>query len=155
MKIKILTVGELENPHLDALADLYLKRIRHYLPIAMESIKPERIKNLSDEEIRHREAEKLYDKWGESDYHVALAESGKPFTSVDVATFFNRLMGQSIKNLTFIVGGPLGLSKDLLLKANQVLSLSKMTMPHEFAAVFLLEQMYRAQTILHGGKYHK
>lgn len=155
MKIRLLIVGKIENKNADALAELYLKRIKHYLPISMKIIKPEKIKSLSDTEVLNREGLKFLEKIIVSDYTVVMDKGGKQFTSEEFAKLFNKLAGQSTKQITFVIGGPLGLSDDVKKKANQLLSFSKMTFPHELAFVMLLEQIYRAQTILKGEKYHK
>lgn len=155
MKIRILIAGKTENKNADALAELYLKRIKHYLPITIDMIKPEKIKSLSDAEILSREGQKFLDKIAPSDYTVILDKDGKQKTSEAFSNLFNQLASQSTKQICFIIGGPLGLSDEIKKKANYQLSFSKMTFPHELAFVMLLEQIYRAQTILKGEKYHK
>ena len=155
MKIRLLISGKIENKNADALAELYLKRIKHYLPITVEIIKPEKIKSLSKAEILNREAAKFMERLKESDFSVVMDKDGKQIMSEDFSEFFVRLAGQSTKQITFVVGGPLGLSPNAKMKANQILSFSKMTFPHELAIVMLLEQIYRAQSILRGEKYHK
>jgi 23S rRNA (pseudouridine1915-N3)-methyltransferase len=155
MKIRLLISGKIDNKNADALAELYLKRIKHYLPITVEIIKPEKIKSLSSAEILNREGAKFLERLKESDFTIVMDKDGKQIMSEDFSKLFIRLAGQSTKQITFIVGGPLGLSSKVKLKANQNLSFSKMTFPHELAIVMLLEQIYRAQSILRGEKYHK
>ena len=155
MKIRLLIVGKIKNKNTDALAELYLERIKHYLPIMVEIIKPEKIKNLPDAEILHREGQQILPKLFNSDYNVILDKDGKQLASTEFAHLFNRLAGQSTKQITFVIGGPLGLSGTIKKKGNQLLSFSRMTFPHELASVILLEQIYRAQSILKGEKYHK
>jgi len=155
MKIRLLIAGKIDNKSADALAELYIKRIQHYLPIAVEMIKPEKIKSLSDMEILDREGQKFLDKLISTDYNIVLDKNGKQLTSEGFAGLFNQLAGQSTKQITFIIGGPLGLPEQVKNKANQLVSFSKMTFPHELAIVLLLEQIYRAQSILKGEKYHK
>ena len=155
MKIRLLIVGKIENAHADALAELYLKRIKHYIPITVEVIKPEKIKKLSDSQVMDREGEKIINRLFKSDYNVIMDKEGKQFSSMEFSHLFNRLAGQSTKQITFVIGGPLGLADSVKRRADHVLSFSKMTYPHELAAVLLLEQIYRAQSILRGEKYHK
>jgi 23S rRNA (pseudouridine1915-N3)-methyltransferase len=155
MKIRLLIAGKIENQNADALAQVYLKRIKHYVPISIDIIKPEKMKSLSDAEILNREGQKFLQKISSSDYTAVMDKGGKQITSNEFAKLFNRLAGQSTKQITFVIGGPLGLSDDVKKKADQLLSFSKMTFPHELAFVMLLEQIYRAQSILKGEKYHK
>ena len=95
------------------------------------------------------------EKINASDYNIVLDKDGKQFSSVDFSQLFIQLARQSTKQITFVIGGPLGLADEVKKKAGQLLSFSKMTFPHELAAVLLLEQIYRAQSILKGEKYHK
>ncbi len=152
---RLLIAGKIDNKNADALAQVYLKRIKHYLPVSIELIKPEKIKSLSDAEILNREGQKFLEKINSADHTIVMDKHGKQFTSEEFAKFFNQLAGQSTKQITFVIGGPLGLSDDVKKKADQRLSFSKMTFPHELAFVMLLEQIYRAQSILKGEKYHK
>ncbi len=155
MNIRLLIAGKIDNKNADALAALYLKRIKHYVPITVDIIKPEKIKSLSDTQVLDREGKRFLEKLNPSDYTVVLDKAGKQITSEEFAQFFNRMAGQSIKQITFIIGSPLGLSDDVKAKADHLLSFSPMTFPHELACVLLLEQIYRAQSILKGEKYHK
>jgi len=154
MKIHLLTVGKIENKHLKALAALYEERIRHYSAIDIEAIKPEKIKTLSSKEILQREGEKLAQKLPKSGEVIILDSKGEEYSSEELADFFRSLINRSVKQATFIIGGPLGLA-DAAKKGKKNISLGKITLPHELAAVVLLEQIYRAQTILRGEKYHK
>ena len=106
-------------------------------------------------ELLKREGEKILAKLFTADYNVVWDTAGKQFTSKEFADFFNRLAVQRVKQTTFIIGGPLGIATEIQKKADVRLSLSKMTFPHELAAVMLLEQIYRAHTILRGEHYHK
>lgn len=155
MNIRLLIAGKIENNNADALSVLYLKRINRYLPITVDVIKPEKLKSLSDNQVLEREGKRFLDKLNLSDYTVVLDKDGRQFTSEEFAQFFNRMAGYSAKQITFIIGSPLGLADEVKEKADQLLSFSKMTLPHEFACVLLLEQIYRAQSILKGEKYHK
>ncbi|MBN1560019.1 23S rRNA (pseudouridine(1915)-N(3))-methyltransferase RlmH [candidate division KSB1 bacterium] len=155
MKIRLILVGEIENKPLRALTELYCERINHYSALRIDTIKPERIKSMPGAELLKREGEKILAKLLASDYNVVWDKGGKQLTSQEFADFFNQLAGQSRKQVTFIIGGPLGIAEEIQKRADARLSLSKMTFPHELAAVMLLEQIYRAQTILRGEHYHK
>ena len=154
MKIRLLTVGPIENPNLRAIGELYVQRIRHYLPIHLENIKQEKIKSLSPGEILGREATALRKKYQNGERRYILDASGTQYTSEKFAGLFQNLANQGMKQVTFVIGGPIGLADDIK-KRDQRLSLGKMTLPHELAAVLLLEQIYRSQTIIRGEKYHK
>mgnify|MGYP006283215643 CR=1 FL=1 len=155
MKTRILLVGKMNNHHVEALAEMYRRRIQHYVPINFEIVKAEKIKHLSDEEILQREGERILSKLDNSDYVIILDKAGKQIASTNFAELFNDVARRGTKRITFIVGGPLGLSEAVKNSGDQAISFSKMTFPHELAVVMLLEQIYRAQSILKGEKYHK
>ncbi len=155
MKIRILTVGKIENRNIQHLVDLYLKRLRHYLPVALQPIKAEKLKNRADSQVLEQEGKRLLQQVTESDYVIVLDKEGKQPSSEELAQLFNQLARRSIKQIIFVIGGPIGLSDEVKQKADILLSFSNMTFPHELAAVMLTEQLYRAQSILAGEKYHK
>ena len=155
MKFRILTVGKLENKYYKALSEEYAKRISHYLSIEIDSVKQEKIASLSKNEILAREAGRLEQKMNIRDFTIAMDKEGKQMSSEMLSDYINSLAMRGIKQVTFVIGGPLGLDPEFLKKTQMKLSLSKMTLAHEMATVFLLEQLYRALTILRGEKYHK
>ncbi|NOY61194.1 MAG: 23S rRNA (pseudouridine(1915)-N(3))-methyltransferase RlmH [Calditrichaeota bacterium] len=155
MKCHILTVGKIENNNFKEMCDLYVKRIAHYIPIELNSVRSEKISSLSVNEIKSNEAKRLLQKLSKKDYAIALDKEGVSYSSEDFARFIGKKISQSSKTLTFIIGGPLGLGEEVLQTAQMKLSLSQMTFAHELTAVILLEQLYRGMTILRGGKYHK
>ncbi len=155
MKIHILTVGKIENRNIQHLVDMYIKRLQHYIPTVLQSIKAEKLKNVADSQILDQEGNRLLEKMKNSDFIIVLDKSGKQQTSKEFALLFNQLAQRRIKQVTFIIGGPIGLSDKVKQQANLLLSFSKMTFPHELSAVLLTEQLYRAQSILAGEKYHK
>jgi 23S rRNA (pseudouridine1915-N3)-methyltransferase len=89
------------------------------------------------------------------DYVVALDRAGESLDSEELARWLEHLSRRAPGGVSFLIGGPLGLSKTLLNRAQKVLSLSRLTLTHEMSRLLLLEQLYRAMTILKGGKYHK
>ncbi len=155
MKIRILTVGKLDNKHYKALSELYLKRISHYLSVSSDHIKAERIASLSASEIKSRESKKLLQRLPRDEYVIALDRTGKQLASEEFAQMFDELSFRGRKKITFVIGGPIGLDDEILRRADLVLSLSEMTFAHELVSVILLEQIYRALTILRGEQYHK
>ena len=155
MKFKILTVGHPGNPHIQALADDYQKRIRRYASLSLNAVKPVRIKSLSDAQIKEQESEKLQAGLTGHGPVMALHAGGELLSSEEWAEMFNQYARQSSRQITFVIGGALGLTPEFLKKASRCLSLSPMTLPHELTLVVLLEQIYRVQTILKGEPYHK
>ncbi len=155
MKINIIAVGKIQNKDFDSLCKLYQNRIQKYTNFQLNFVKPVKISTLSDKEIIEKEEKRLLEQSSSSDYIIALDQRGKQMSSDNFASFFSKLMLDRVKNPTFIIGGPLGLGKNIIEKSSYVLSLSKMTFVHEQALVLLLEQIYRSMTILKGEKYHK
>ncbi|MBN1466664.1 23S rRNA (pseudouridine(1915)-N(3))-methyltransferase RlmH [candidate division KSB1 bacterium] len=155
MKIRLLLVGKIENGHIKALAELYCERISHYAAIEIDVIRPEKIKNMTVAELLKREGERILAKLSTAEYTVVCEKGGKQFSSEEYAAFFDRLAAQGRKQVTFVIGGPLGIANKVQKEADEQLSLSRMTFPHELVAVVLLEQIYRAHTILRGENYHK
>lgn len=156
LKIKIVVVDRTRAPFLSDGEAFYLKRLRRYAPTEWIEVKPARIKKgIPKEAVLGAEGEAIKKRVHERDYVFALSISGKPYTSDDLARRFDKL-SLTQDRLCFIIGGPLGLSGEILDKtANETLSLSNLTLTHEMARVILIEQIYRAFTILKGEKYHK
>jgi 23S rRNA (pseudouridine1915-N3)-methyltransferase len=156
LKIKIIVIDRTRSPFLKEGEALYLKRLQRYAQMDWIEVKPVRIKKgRSEEEILSAEDKAITQKLGERDYLVALDRSGQEYESKELAEWLNRTSSHINGGLCFIIGGPLGLSKELLNRSNMVLSLSKLTFTHEMSRLFLLEQIYRAFTILGGHQYHK
>jgi len=111
-------------------------------------------KGRSNEEILAVEGQSIEKKFLSRDHIIALGIRGKEYDSEGLAGWIERL-SLSRKSLCFVIGGPLGLSKKILHSADEILSLSKLTLTHEMSRLLLLEQLYRAYTIIRGEKYHK
>ena len=144
MKLRIIAVGKVKNRALQELAQDYLARISHYAKIDVVELKD------SDPRQEGRQMLEKIERTG-SAFVIALSEEGKEMVSGE---FADRL-GKINTDIIFLIGGPVGLSKEARKRADTVLSLSRMTFTHEMARVVLLEQVYRAFTILKGEKYHK
>jgi 23S rRNA (pseudouridine1915-N3)-methyltransferase len=155
MKIRVLIVGKPANPDYGRLAEDYLKRIRRRLAIDLEAVRPEKIERLSVNEIRDREAGQLLARLDVRDFCLALDRSGTVFNSEQFAARMNHWLQSGRRSLTFVIGGPVGLGDAVLQRADEKMALSSFTLAHELALVVLLEQLYRAFSILHGEKYHK
>ncbi|MDZ7695984.1 MAG: 23S rRNA (pseudouridine(1915)-N(3))-methyltransferase RlmH [Deltaproteobacteria bacterium] len=156
LKIKIVVVDKTRAPFLSRGETFYLERVRRYAPTEWIEVKPARIKKgRSEANILKTEGEAIQKRVNEQDYVFALDLSGKPRTSENLARRIEQL-SLSRDRLCFIIGGPLGLSAEILSnRADERLSLSEMTLTHEMTRIILLEQIYRAFTILRGEKYHK
>jgi len=153
-RIKVLVIDRTRMPFLKEAQDLYLKRLSHYTKLDWIEIKPLAHKSWSVQMILSQEARLIKKRIAPGDYVIALDREGKTYTSEDFASHLHDLI-QVSRPLVFIVGGPSGIDQRLLLDANETLSLSTMTLTHEWSRVMLLEQLYRGFTIIRGESYHK
>lgn len=136
--------------------DRYLERLKHYLPVQVHYVKPEKIAAGTNENIvRIRESERVEKLFNHQGHLAVLDPGGREFDSQGFSRFLRKLMDSGASGLWFVVGGPMGLSEELLKKADTAISLSKMTLAHDMARLVLLEQTYRAFTIMRGEPYHK
>lgn len=143
MKLKIAWIGKTKEPAIQALTDEYLKRLAHYSEVEGNALKDEAaLQKLSAKDARPRST------------LVLLDSKGKQFSSEELARFLNDYQERSSLPLLFAVGPASGFSAEIRTAATHVVSLSKMTLPHELARIILLEQLYRAFTILKGHPYH-
>jgi 23S rRNA (pseudouridine1915-N3)-methyltransferase len=149
--IRIISIGKLSsNKSLQEIFQSYQKMIGWKIEVIELEVK----KKLSLEELKNAEAELILDKVRVGQLNVILEEAGKEYTSPEFAKFIKKLE-LSAKDINFIIGGAYGLAQEIREKADYTLSLSQMTFPHLFAKVMLIEQIYRAQSILANHPYHK
>lgn len=155
MKLKIIWVGKTEESYLNSGSEIYIKRIANYIPTEIVTIPAlKNTKNLSYSLQKEKEGEQILKHLQAGDFVVLLDEKGKHFTSVEFAEFMNQRMISGIKNLVLIIGGPYGFSESVYQKATQKIALSKMTFSHQMVRLILLEQIYRAFSILNNEPYH-
>jgi 23S rRNA (pseudouridine1915-N3)-methyltransferase len=155
MRIKFLWPGKTKNPEIRGLEEFYVSRIRPLAGCEVIATRPARgIAEKHGARIMEMEAEGL-EKYLGNDYIICLSDSGKEMTSKDFARFLERRENQSGQALAFVMGGFLGLADRLQGRADLRLSLSRMTLPHELGRVVLLEQVYRALTIIRKRHYAK
>lgn len=155
MKIQLLTIGKTEEKYLNSGIDLYLKRLKHYISFKITEIPDlKNTKNLSQEQQKQKEAELLLKHIKPTDYVCLLDERGKSLSSPELAQWINKLMVQSTSQLILVIGGPYGFHATIYERANMQLSLSAMTFSHQMIRLFVVEQIYRAFTILKGEPYH-
>lgn len=155
MKISLLVVGKTVHSYLNKGIDEYTKRISRYCPFSIQYIADAKTtKSLSQEQQKQLEGDNIAAALDKSDYVVLLDEHGKEFTSVDFSAYIERKMQSVPKRLVFIIGGPYGFSKEIYERANEKISLSKMTFPHDLIRLVFTEQLYRAFSIIHHEPYH-
>ncbi|OPJ55418.1 23S rRNA (pseudouridine(1915)-N(3))-methyltransferase RlmH [Alkalithermobacter paradoxus] len=159
MNIKIVSVGKIKEKYLKLGIDEFSKRLSKYCKLEIVEIDDEKApENLSDKEmeiIKDKEGKKILSHVKDNSYAIALAIDGKNLSSEELAKKLESLTIQGSSNVTFIIGGSLGLSNEVLERANFKLSFSKMTFPHQLMRLILLEQVYRSFRIIKGEPYHK
>lgn len=155
MKLKLIFVGKTEDDYLIKGCSKYENRLKNYLPtevIVIPALK--NAKNLRFEQQKQKEGELILRQLENADFVVLMDEKGKEFRSVDFANFFQQKMNSGIKTLVLVIGGPYGFSSEVYARANQKVALSKMTFSHQMIRLLLLEQCYRAFSILRNEPYH-
>ena len=153
--MRIIVVDRTRSPFLKDGESFYLNRLSRYVNVELVEVKPVPIKKgRSTKEILAKEARPIDKKLLPGEILVVLDRSGTAYDSLEFASWIENLFSRGVR-LNFVLGGPLGLSQDIMNRANEVLSLSKLTLTHEMSRLFLLEQLYRAFTIIRGESYHK
>lgn len=159
MNITIITVGKLKEKYLKQGIDEYLKRLTAYAKVDIIELPDEKApETLSDVEmlqIKDKEGERILSKINPDAHVIALAIEGKMKTSEELADTIDKLGTYGKSKITFIIGGSLGLSQEVMKRADEALSFSKMTFPHQLMRLILVEQIYRAFRIMRGEPYHK
>ena len=159
MKITIVTVGKIKEKYLkDAIAE-YTKRLSKYCKLEIVEVADEKTPDNASETvedmIRSKEAERIMKYIKDDAYVITLEIQGKQLTSEELADKINTLGIQGTSHIAFVIGGSIGLGKEVLKRSNYALSFSKMTFPHQLMRVILLEQIYRCYRIMNGEPYHK
>lgn len=154
MTTTLLFVGKTTDSHIEALCQNYLKRLTHYLPIKLVVIPELRnTKSITPDQQKQAEGELILRAVPQSAELILLDEHGKEYRSVEFAQTMQKKMSSG-RDIFFVIGGPYGFSQSVYLRANSMVSLSKMTFSHQMVRLFLLEQIYRSMTILKGEPYH-
>lgn len=155
MEIQLLTIGKTTQSFVKEGIEEYSSRLRRYIPFSLESIQDiKATKSLSPSVQKEREGELINSCLNSSDHVVILDERGKQFSSMEFASRIEKIMASGKKRCVFVVGGPYGFSEKVYQRADEKISLSKMTFTHEMVRLFFVEQIYRAMTILRGEPYH-
>lgn len=159
MNINILSVGKLKETYLKQAAAEYSKRLSRYCKLNIIEVQDEKVsENASEKEkniVKQKEAEKLFKYINSNVYVIALDLGGKMITSENFADYIDDLGISGKSDVAFVIGGSLGISEEILNRANFKLCFSKMTFPHQLFRIILLEQIYRGFKIIHGEPYHK
>jgi len=155
MKTELWVVGKTTDTYLEQGIRKYCDRLRHYLPFRYE-LTPE-VKNagkLSPAQLREAEGKRIMEKLKANDYLILLDDKGREYTSEEFSRKLEHLLQLSHRRLIFQVGGAYGFSEAVRQRANEKLSLSRMTFSHQMVRLFFLEQLYRAMTIMRDEPYH-
>ena len=154
MKTELILVGKTNDKHFVAGIKDYTERIGHYMPFEIKVI-PElkNTKSISEEQQKQREGELILKQVQSSDTLVLLDEHGIEHRSVEFAAWLQKKQ-QTARRLVFVIGGPYGFSEDVYARANEKISLSRMTFSHQMVRLVFTEQIYRACTIIKGEPYH-
>ena len=159
MKITILCVGKVKEKYFTGAIEEYAKRLSRYCKLEIVEVADEKTPDGAsmalEEQIKQKEGERLLKYIPEVAYICVLAIEGKQLTSEQLSEKIGELGVRGVSHIVFIIGGSLGLWESVVKKADFLLSFSKMTFPHQWMRVILLEQIYRGYRILQGEPYHK
>lgn len=154
MRITLLVVGKTTDPRLQSLIEDYQQRLKHYIPfefVVVPDIK--NAKTLSQEQLKSAEGQAILSFLTPAMDVLLLDEHGREFRSIEYADFLQKKMSSG-RDLTLVIGGAYGFSKEVYDRANGKISLSQMTFSHQMIRLMAIEQIYRAMTILRGEPYH-
>lgn len=159
MNIKIIAVGKIKEKYIKEGIKEFSKRLSRYCKLSIVEVNDEKApENLSQKEVKavkDREGERILKKVPNNSYVISLAIEGKNLCSEELSEKMSSLMVRGNPNVTFIIGGSLGLSDNVIQRSNFQISFSKMTFPHQLTRLILLEQVYRGFRIIKGEPYHK
>lgn len=155
MKLHVVFIGRTVGKlYREAIED-YSQRLAHYLPFSIEELPDLKgIGKMSENEEKEREADQVFSTLKPGDVLVLLDENGKEFSSRQFSAYIEQKMHSVSRRLVFLIGGPYGFSQRIYDAAQGKISLSKMTFSHQMVRLFLVEQLYRACTIMRGEPYH-
>ena len=155
MKITLLTVGKTDKDWVKQGLDIYVSRLKHYIPFSIVEI-PELkgVSALTKDQIKTREGELILKNIRPADDLILLDEHGKEYTSVEWAKILQDKISYTGKDMVFVIGGAYGFSESVYKRADSKISLSRMTFSHQMVRAIFTEQLYRAFTIMKGEPYH-
>jgi 23S rRNA (pseudouridine1915-N3)-methyltransferase len=159
VNILVLTVGKLKEKYIKQGIEEFLKRMSAYAKVEIIEVPdekaPEELSRAEMEQVKQKEGERILAKLSQDTHVIALAINGKMKSSEEFADDLDKLATYGKSKIAFVIGGSLGLSDDVMKRANDTLSFSKMTFPHQLMRLILVEQIYRAFRINRGEPYHK
>ncbi len=159
MNIRIVAVGKIKEKYIQEGIKEFSKRLSRYCNLKIDEVEDEKApENLSvkeQENIKIKEGKKILSKIPQNSFIISLAIQGQSISSEALAEKMEGLMIEGMNDITFVIGGSLGLTEKVMEKSNFALSFSKMTFPHQLMRVILLEQVYRGFRIIKGEPYHK
>lgn len=159
MKITLITVGKIKEKFLEAAIAEYSKRLSRYCKLEIIQVADEKTPDKAGEvletQIKEKEGERILSQIKDGSFIIALAIEGNMLDSEGLARKIETLGISGISQIVFVIGGSLGLSRQVLDRADYKLSFSRMTFPHQLMRVILLEQIYRSYRIISGEPYHK
>lgn len=159
MNIKLITVGKLKEKYLTEGISEYTKRLSRFCKVQVVELidekTPENASEAQNNQIMAKEGERIQAKIGSRDYVIVLAIEGKQFPSEEFSQKLEAIAVNGYSDITFIIGGSLGLSKAIKQRANLNMSFGLLTLPHQLMRLVLIEQIYRAFMIQQGSPYHK
>ena len=151
----MLTVGKTDKDWVKQGMDIYVSRLKHYIPFSITEISElKNVSALSREQIKAKEGELILKNVKPADNLVLLDERGKEYSSVEFAKVLQDKINYEGKDIVFVIGGAYGFSEDVYRRANSRMSLSRMTFSHQMVRAIFAEQLYRAFTIIKGEPYH-
>lgn len=155
MKVKLVSVGNVRTSAVAELCAMYLKRAEYYFPLTVVNVPDIKAPaGATHDKIKDAEGARILAQTSPGDFVVLLDERGRELTSHAFAEFMERKSIELSRTLVFVIGGPFGFSRGVYDRADALMSLSRLTLPHELARLFFAEQLYRAGTIIKGEQYH-
>ncbi len=155
MRLVIICMGKARERFIQEGIAKYLRYLKPFVDVEIKELKEEKIQDLKDAPlIRKREAEKIFKAAPAGAFLVALDERGHEYTSHEFAQFLNNQLESGAREMAFVLGGAMGLDESVTKEAKRAIALSRWTFTHEMARLVLLEQLYRAFTIIKGKTYH-
>ena len=159
MKIKVISVGKLKEKYLKEGIAEYSKRMGRFANLQLVEVAdektPDKASSAENAQIMQKEAERILSKLADRDFVIALAIEGQQYSSEKFSQVLSDITVKGFSDITFIIGGSLGLGPAIKSRANLLISFGKMTLPHQLMRLVLMEQIYRAFMIQQGSPYHK
>ena len=159
MPVTVVCVGKLRERFFADAAAEYLKRLRRLMPVTVVEVpdepEPAQPGEAQNEMVLRREGERILARLSDRDHVIALCVDARQYESPELAARLDSLFTQGKSHIIFVIGGSLGLHPSVLARADERMSMSRMTFPHQLARVMLLEQLFRAAKINAGERYHK